>query len=120
MNDDRIQGVTAKKTPQVSLLVSHQKGQGTLLWTPDTGAEVSVIGTKEAQQVGIDVTQLAQPANRLLAAGGHQLQCAGTIQCTLTLGRRQTLATVTVVTDLDAALLSWYDSIAAHRDKTAL
>ena len=112
VNDVRVQGVTAKKTPQVSLHVSHERGQGTLLWTPDTGAEASVIGTREAERIGIGTAQLTQPANRLLAAGGHQLECAGTLQCTLTMGRRQTVTTVTVVKGLDAALLSWYDSIA--------
>ena len=112
VNDVRIQGVTAKKTPQVSLLVSHQGGQGSLLWTPDTGAEVSVIGSREAERIGVDTSQLTRPADRLLAAGGHQLKCAGSFQCTLTMGQRQTSTTVTVISGLDAALLSWYDAIA--------
>ena len=112
VKDVRIQGVTSKKTPQISLLVSHQNGQGSLMWTPDTGAEVSVIGMKEAERIGIDASHLTPPADSLLAAGGHQLECAGTFSCQLTLGQRQTSTTVTVVTGLHAALLSWYDSIA--------
>ena len=84
--DARIQGGTTNKTPQVSLLVSHQTGEGSLLWTSDTGAEVSVIGSRAAERIGIDTAQLTQPAARLLAAGGHQLKRARSFQCTLTMG----------------------------------
>ena len=112
LNGVQILGVTAKKTPQVSLLVSHQRGHGSLLWTPDTGAEVSVIGSREAERIGIDTANLTQPSDRLLAAGGHQLKCAGSLECTLTMGQRQTSTTVTVIPGLQAPLLSWYDGIA--------
>ena len=107
-----INGLSTRRTPRVRLRMTHSQGTGTSLWTPDTGAEISCIGVSQAEALRINVADLSPPTDTLYAAGGHELQCRGTFECDLTLGKVTTTVTVSVVQGLDGALLSWYDAIA--------
>lgn len=99
------------KTPQITVGVKVADGGGTLRWTPDTGAEVSVIGEREAKSISVDVTRLTPLNEKLYAAGGGQLDSAGTFSCELYLGDRRVTTEVVVLNRFDGALLSWTECI---------
>ncbi|KAF0295111.1 hypothetical protein FJT64_007243 [Amphibalanus amphitrite] len=48
-----------------------------MLWTPDTGAEVSCIGPTQAEQLGVDPRSLSAASERSYDANGQELQCNG-------------------------------------------
>ena len=100
-----------RKAPQIAVSVEHSAGRGTLRWTPDTGAEANVVGIPEAQDLGVDVTHLRPSSDKLFAAGGKELDSAGTFSCEMTLGSRRITTQVAVLNEFSGALLSWFDCI---------
>ncbi|XP_045118162.1 uncharacterized protein LOC123508472 [Portunus trituberculatus] len=94
--------VTARPAPRVKVEATHPAGRDTVVWTPDSGAETTVISLSTLNPVDDDI----------FAAGEQPLTCLGTFQSHLELGEKQTETTVTVVKEIKGALLSWYDSIA--------
>ena len=53
------------------------------------------MGTQQARQIGVDMTRLSPPPDRLFGAAGEELDCKGTFLCTLKLGKA-TASSVTV------------------------
>ncbi|KAK3874801.1 hypothetical protein Pcinc_020289 [Petrolisthes cinctipes] len=105
--------VTARPAPRVVVRATHPAGRDPITWTPDSGAETTVMGFDTAASLGIQTSWL-KPAGResLYAAGNHPLTCLGTFPSRLELGSRQAETVVSVVKEIKGALLSWYDSIA--------
>ncbi|KAK3896105.1 hypothetical protein Pcinc_000203 [Petrolisthes cinctipes] len=105
--------VTARPAPRVVVRATHPAGRDSITWTPDSGAETTVMGFNTAASLGIQTSWL-KPAGResLYAAGNHPLTCLGTFPSRLELGSRQAETVVSVVKEIKGALLSWYDSIA--------
>ncbi|KAK3880187.1 hypothetical protein Pcinc_015318 [Petrolisthes cinctipes] len=105
--------VTARPAPRVVVRATHPAGRDAITWTPDSGAETTVMGFDTAASLGIQTSWL-KPAGResLYAAGNHPLTCLGTFPSRLELGSRQAETVVSVVKEVKGALLSWYDSIA--------
>ncbi|KAK3874434.1 hypothetical protein Pcinc_020639 [Petrolisthes cinctipes] len=105
--------VTARPAPRVVVRATHPAGRDSITWTPDSGAETTVMGFDTAASLGIQTSWL-KPAGResLYAAGNHPLTCLGTFPSRLELGSRQAETVVSVVKEIKGALLSWYDSIA--------
>ncbi|KAK3882649.1 hypothetical protein Pcinc_012985 [Petrolisthes cinctipes] len=105
--------VTARPAPRVVVRATHPAGRDSITWTPDSGAETTVMGFDTAASLGIQTSWL-KPAGRenLYAAGNHPLTCLGTFPSRLELGSRQAETLVSVVKEIKGALLSWYDSIA--------
>ena len=102
-----------RRTPHIKIVTTHPGGQGRISWTPDSGAEATVMGWDVARAAGIKQAALeAVTGEALYAAGQQQLNCLGKFTSTLELGDRKTSAEVIVVEELKGALLSWYDSIA--------
>ena len=58
------------------------------------------------------MADLSPPTDALYAAGGYELQCHGSFECTLTLGAITATVNVSVVQGLNNPLLSWHDAIA--------
>jgi len=85
-----------QKAPQIAVSVEHADGRSTLRWTPDTGAEANVMGTREARSLGVDLAQLTPSSDKLFAAGGEQRNSAGTFSCELMLGDKRVTAQVVV------------------------
>ncbi|KAK4311797.1 hypothetical protein Pmani_011926 [Petrolisthes manimaculis] len=105
--------VTARPAPRVVVKATHPAGRDSITWTPDSGAETTVMGFDTAASLGIQTSWL-KPAGKesLYAAGNHPLTCLGTFPSRLELGSRQAETVVSVVKEVKGALLSWYDSIA--------
>ena len=107
-----ILGLQTERTPQVQLVLHHADGRSReTTWTPDTGAEVSVVSLNEAKRMGIDVKKLTPPAGSLLAADGWELPCLGSCNVSLQLGSIKRTVAVSVVKKLHRSLLSWHDAV---------
>ncbi|XP_045137194.1 uncharacterized protein LOC123519755 [Portunus trituberculatus] len=104
--------VTARPAPRVKVEATHPAGRDLVVWTPDSGAETTVMGLDTAHSLGISLSTLNPVDDDIFAAGEQPLTCLGTFQSHLELGEKQTETTVTVVKEIKGALLSWYDSIA--------
>lgn len=104
--------VTARPAPRVKVEATHPAGRDTVVWTPDSGAETTVMGLDTAHSLGISLSTLKPADDDIFAAGEQPLTCLGTFQSHLELGEKQTETTVTVIKEIKGALLSWYDSIA--------
>ena len=109
--DVRVRSTSDRRSPRVRLQTQHSGGLRTMLWTPDTGAEVSCIGFPQAEQLGLDLSSLSAASERFYAANGQELQCNGQFACNLSLGDRSTSTTVFVLHGLNAALLAWFDAV---------
>lgn len=99
--------MTARPTPQVVVRATHPAGRDAITWTPDSGAETTVMGFDTATSLGIQGSWL-KPAGResLYAAGDHPLTCFGTFPSCLELGSRQAETVVSVVKEVKGALYS--------------
>ena len=106
-----VRGLSSRRTPQVRIQVQHRSRSCSMLWTPDTGAEISAMGIRQARSLGADLSALDRPPERILGADGHELQCSGSLQCQMKLGEVIASITVCIIPAMDGALLSWYDSI---------
>ena len=100
-----------KKTPKVSVTAMYNKTSTKLEATPDTGAEKSVIGVKEATQLGANMNNLKPCKHRLYAADRKQLTCLGVLPVALTVGSKTVEVQLVVVSELSGFLLSWYHLI---------
>ena len=111
--DVRVRGVSARCSPRVELQLHRPDGEGTATtyWTPDTGAETSAMSLRYAERFGIRRSNLTSPTTRLLSADSREMQCFGTCNLTLQLGRVQHTVEAVVVKMLNGPLLSWHDSI---------
>ncbi|XP_064116668.1 uncharacterized protein LOC135222514 [Macrobrachium nipponense] len=100
-------------TPQICISTTHPKGSNSVMWTPDSGAETTVIGLENAKSLGIHESSL-EPIimGGLIAADRQPLTNMGTFEAFLTLGNRSTTTVVSVVKEVKGALLSWFDCVA--------
>lgn len=105
--------VSARPAPKVVISATHPGGRDRVTWTPDSGAEATVMGLNVAQSLGIpqDVLEVPDRAD-LLAAGDYPLTCLGTFTSQLELGNKRTKTVVSVIKEVKGALLSWFDSVA--------
>ncbi|KAF0304534.1 putative G-protein coupled receptor No9 [Amphibalanus amphitrite] len=107
-----IQGLHTTRAPQIQILLHRSDGRRQqTTWTPDTGAEVSVISQEAAKQMGINVKKLTPPSGSLFAADGRELPCLGACQVALQLGSIKRTIAVSVVKKLHSSLLSWHDAV---------
>ncbi|KAF0302759.1 hypothetical protein FJT64_025170 [Amphibalanus amphitrite] len=110
--DCMIQGLHTTRAPQIQILLHRSDGRRQQTkWTPDTGAEVSVISQEAAKQMGINVKKLTPPSGSLFAADGRELPCLGACQVALQLGSIKRTIAVSVVKKLHSSLLSWHDAV---------
>ena len=110
--DCLIQGLQTRRSPQVHLLLHRADGRKQrTVWTPDTGAEVSVVSVDAAVQMGIGVGELVPPSGGLFAADGRELPCRGSCEVKLQLGDVTRTVNVSVVEKLHSSLLSWHDAV---------
>ena len=109
--DVRVGRVSDRQSPKIRAETRHSCGVSVMLWTPDTGAEVTCMGMTQAEQLGVDPRSLSAPTERFYAANGQELLCHGQFPCDLSLGDKQTSTTVFVLQGLDAALLAWFDAV---------
>ncbi|KAF0312869.1 hypothetical protein FJT64_016449 [Amphibalanus amphitrite] len=110
--DCMIQGLHTTRAPQIQILLHRSDGRRQqTTWTPDTGAEVSVISQEAAKQMGINVKKLTPPSGSLFAADGRELPCLGACQVALQLGSIKRTIAVSVVKKLHSSLLSWHDAV---------
>ena len=75
--DVHTQGSASRPTPQVFVTVTHPAGVATVLCTPDTGAESTVMGSQLAHHLGIDISHLLPAHASFSAVGGKALKCKG-------------------------------------------
>ena len=108
----RVRGLNSRRTPQVRIQVEHRGRSCSMLWTPDTGAEISAMGAHQAKLIGVDLSALAHPPERITGADGRELRCSGSLKCRMKLGDVAATVIVCVIPDVNGALLSWHDSIA--------
>lgn len=101
----------SKKTPKVIITVIHDNKEVQMVTTPDTGAEMSVIGVKEARQAGIIIENLRPTTKKLYAADRKRLSCLGTVEVQLKLGNKSSHIKLMVITEVEGFLLSWYHAI---------
>ena len=100
-----------KKTPKVTIQVVYGNKESQLETTPDTGAEMSVIGTKEAQNIGVNIDNLKPTNKKLYAADRKRLTCVGAVPVSLKLGNKTTEVKLIIVAEVQGFLLSWYHAI---------
>ncbi|KAF0314585.1 hypothetical protein FJT64_014985 [Amphibalanus amphitrite] len=96
---------------QGQVLVTHNSGSGSLLCIPDSGAEATVVGPKEAAALGVSDYGNGVPPQTFSAAGGYPLTSVGSFQATIQLGSRRITTEIAVIGELRGALLSWWDSV---------
>ena len=105
-------GIRSRPTPRISVRTIHPGGSASIQWTPDSGAEATVMGPDVAGTLGIQQRHLHSPASSgLYAAGQQPLTCLGTFPACLELGDRKADVTVSVLKEVKGALLSWFDSV---------
>lgn len=100
-----------KKTPKVPVTVTHNQKAVSLEGTPDTGAEKSVIGVKEATKLGANIDNLKHSKIRLYAADRKRLTNLGVLPVQLTVGNKTAEVELVVVSEVKGFLLSWYHLI---------
>ena len=110
--DVRLRTSSAKRSPRVELAAKYRDDPFvSSAWTPDTGAEVSVISRDQAEHIGISLDELKPSKMTLWSADGRKMQCMGTCDITLELGAITHTTEVSVIQSLHAPLLSWYDCV---------
>ncbi|XP_068239977.1 uncharacterized protein [Palaemon carinicauda] len=104
---------STRPTPQICISTPHPKGSSSVMGTPDSGAETTVMGLGNAKSLGIHESSLEPIVmGGLIAADRQPLTNMGTFEAFLTLGNRSTTTVVSVVKEVKGALLSWFDCIA--------
>ncbi|KAK3849657.1 hypothetical protein Pcinc_043596 [Petrolisthes cinctipes] len=79
--------VSARPAPKVLINATHPRGRDAVVWTPDSGAEATVMGLDVAKSLGIPQTLLEAPScGVLFAAGDYPLTCLGSFTSQLELG----------------------------------
>ena len=103
-----------RQCPRVNVLIatgtfSHSRNLGEFLATPDTGADVTIMGRIQFDLLGFTRDQLDSPLGQeVLAANGQPLDCLGTLNLIFHLGSRSVADRVTVVDSVDGIFLAWY------------
>ena len=92
--------VSNRKTPKVCITVNYENKSVNLETTPDTGAEMSVIGVKVAEQLGVNTDNLKPCRNKLYAADRKKLTSIGVITVNLKLGSKNVKAELVVVSEV--------------------
>ncbi|KAK4298471.1 hypothetical protein Pmani_029191 [Petrolisthes manimaculis] len=101
---------TATKTPQpLNVLVSYGEATFHLLMLLDTGADVTVIGKRHLEILGIPQSSLQPPActTTLTADGSTMAPALGIFKATLNLGKRSCPARILVHEGVQTPLLSY-------------
>ncbi|KAK4316013.1 hypothetical protein Pmani_012797 [Petrolisthes manimaculis] len=101
---------SATKTPQpINVLVSYGEATSHLLMLPDTGADVTVIGKRHLEILGIRLSSLQPPActTTLTADGSTMAPALGIFKATLNLGKRSCPARIQVHEGVQTPLLSY-------------
>jgi hypothetical protein len=89
-------------------------GQTAIITTvPDSESQASVGGIDLLQPLGISTNELqrGKPGN-LVAANGSSLSEIGRVRARIRLEQRECIINITICSDVNGLLLSWYDSIA--------
>ena len=111
--DVHISGISTRPAPTVVVQLNHRTGSSTLVCTPDTGAEATVMGDAVARSIGIDLSRLqTDHRTNFTAVGRRPLDCLGAFSAALRLGGRSIDATIYVISGLTGTLISWFDSVA--------
>lgn len=100
-----------RKTPKTSITARYEGKEVELKTTPDSGAEVSVIGIEDALKLGANVDNLKPYKHRLFAADRKQLTSLGILPVQLQLGEISIEVNLVVVIEVKGFLLSWYHAI---------
>ncbi|XP_068228046.1 uncharacterized protein [Palaemon carinicauda] len=113
VSDVYVNSAISQATPKVQIHITHPAGNSSIIWTPDSGAEATVMGLNVARSLGI-YPYMLEPSKigKLCSAGYQTLNRVGAFTSHLSLSDRQTKAEITVVKEVKGALLSWFDSIA--------
>ena len=91
------------------MYLAQQPHCGEFLATPDTGADVTIMGPVQFNLLGITRDQPEAPLGQgVFAASGQPLDCLGTFNLTFHLGSRSVDDRVTVVDSVDGVFLAWY------------
>lgn len=110
--DVYLNGAASRPAPRIRIHTTHPAGNAPVEWTPDSGAEMTVLGKNVADSLGIRQNMLSPISGMNLRAAGQQpLTCLGSFSTKLELGNRRATTTVSVVKEVKGALLSWFDSI---------
>ena len=113
ISDVYINSTSSRPTPRIRVHTSHPAGERMIYWTPDSGAEATVMGLDVARSLGINEKNMDPPnIINLCAAGRQPLTCIGAFTSRLQLGEKYTTTVVFVIKEVRGALLSWFDSIA--------
>ncbi|ROT78807.1 hypothetical protein C7M84_002466 [Penaeus vannamei] len=106
----RARRVSTGRTPKpVNVTLSYGSKSSQLLMLPDTGADITVIGPKHLDSLGIPRCNLSPPpATDVLTADGSSMTPAlGCFETTLQLGQASCKAIVHVHEDIQTPLLSY-------------
>ena len=99
------------QAPKIAVQLNHISGSllGIVDATPDSGAEITVMSTEAARQLGVHEEDLSPPPSiEIAAANGQPMCCIGTFKTTISLQGRATEGTVHVFTEARGMLLAWY------------
>ncbi|XP_043209539.1 uncharacterized protein LOC122374691 [Amphibalanus amphitrite] len=112
VSDVRLKNSSVKRSPRIELETMY-RGRRPIptTWTPDTGAEVSVISRDQARLLGVELDDLRPSKTTLWTADGRKMHCMGTCNLTLLLGDVSHSAEISVMESLHTPLLSWHDCV---------
>ena len=93
-----------KKSPKISVNATYHEKTIQIECTPDTGAEMTVIGIDGAQKLGANIDNLKPTKYKLYAADRKRLTCLGVIPVKLQLGDKATEVNMIVVSEVQRFL----------------
>ncbi len=113
----RIAGINADRplpTVQSEIFPISPAGQTAFITTvPDSGSQASVGGIDLLQPLGISIHELQRGnPGHLVASNGSSLSEIGMVRARIRLEQRECIINITICSDVNGLLLSWYDSIA--------
>ncbi|EFX70998.1 hypothetical protein DAPPUDRAFT_256219 [Daphnia pulex] len=110
----RISGINADRplpTVQLEICLISPAGQTAIITTvPDSGSQASVGGI-DLLGISNNELQRGNPGN-LVAANGSSLSEIGRVRARIRLEQLEYIINITIFSDVNGLLLSWYDSIA--------
>ena len=111
---DVFSGAHARPAPKIRVHFTHANGEGTVTCLADSGADATVMGPDIAERLGVDLSSLdhLKRGTKFSAAGHQPLTYVGSFPSLLRLNDRETSTTVSVITEIQGVLISWFDSIA--------
>ena len=113
----RSPSASSKTLKPICVLLSYEDNTSRLQMLPDTGADITVIGLRHLDDLGIPRSSLRPPSATMTvtADGSSMAPSLGTFQATLTLGQKSCLARISVHEGVQTPLLS-----CAHCEELAI